>query len=373
MSNIVTEQDRRRVLLGGLAGLSVLGGMAASGASAQPTPSPAGQRRLKGEAPLMPALARVMPASPELMNALATEFAPLAAQLESQQSYWLSFNGWITDRLSGPAMEGKTSVAELGGHAWAVYASSVWGGIELCRNWGMPPLLEARRAAMPPPFTQIQQDIADRMTQHLTALAGGGEACLKALPALMRIDSTPGIIFTMAYNAGVQVILTEDPPIGKRRPNQPPRPSAVRINPRDFMRVDYDLPIPYYLKLWRSKFEEAVASNPQGYEKVIAGGPGDKNLRDIWQHGVGFGNTTWAGSVTDKWSNGYFNDSLRWSSVLNFGLEAIGLAAFVALVQQDGEAARRAIMAHALYAGATSGWFIGLLDVGDGLPSVTAA
>jgi hypothetical protein len=376
MSHTIIERDRRNLLLGGLAGLGALSSLAAVGTAAataaRPTSPAGGKRRVKGEAPLMPALAKVLPASPELMSALATEFAPLAAQLQSQQTYWLSFNGWITDRLSGPVMEGKVSTAELGAQAWAVYASSVWGGIELHQNWGMPPLLESRRAAMPPPFTQIQQDVADRMTQHLTALASGGEACLKALPALLRVDSTPGIIFTMAYNAGVQVILTEDPPIGKRRPNQPPRPSAVRINPRDFMRVDYDLPTPHYLKFWRSKFEEAVAANPQEYEKIIVGRPGDKSLRDVWQHGVGFGNTTWAGSVTDKWSNGYFNDSLRWSSVLNFGLEAIALAAFVALIQQDQEAGKRAIMAHALYVGATSGWFIGLLDTDDQLPSVMA-
>jgi hypothetical protein len=55
--------------------------------------------------------------------------------------------------------------------------------------------------------------------------------------------------------------------------------------------------------------------------------------------------------------------------VLNFGLEAVGLAAFVALINQ----ARRTVMGNALYSGATSGWLLGLLDTGSKLPAVVAA
>jgi hypothetical protein len=139
------------------------------------------------------------------------------------------------------------------------------------------------------------------------------------------------------------------------------------------MRVDYDLPTPQYLKVWRAAFERAVTANPLAYEKAIVGGPGQKDLRDIWKRAANYGNLTWGGDANDKWTDAYFNDSLHWSSLLTFGLEAVGLAAFVAVINQDPEAAKRAVMGNALYAGATSGWLIGLLDTGGKLPSVAAS
>jgi hypothetical protein len=376
MGKSMVEYDRRSILLAGMAGLGALAGASAPSvvlaSSSQSPPPGAPLVRVEGSVPLLPNLAKVMPATPALMNALATEFAPTAARLETQKAYWLAFNAWITDRLSGPIMEGKVSVADLGEQAWAIYASSIWGGIELSQNWGLPPVIKKMAVKMAPPYAELQQRVVDNFTQRLTALAGGGDACLQILPALMRDDTTAGAIFPIAYNAGVQVVMTEDPPIGQRRPNRVPRPSAVRINARDFMRVDYDLPTPQYLKVWRSAFERAVTANPQAYEKIIVGGPGQKDLREIWSKGVGYGNLTWGGDANDKWTDAYFNDSLHWSSLLTFGLEALGLAAFVAVINQDAEAAKRAVMGNALYAGATPGWGIGLFDITGKLPTVTS-
>ena len=69
-------------------------------------------------------------------------------------------------------------------------------------------------------------------------------ACLELLPSILREAGTSGPIHGVGYNAGVQVVKTEDPPIGQRRPHRPAKPAAVRINGRDFLRVDYDLPTP---------------------------------------------------------------------------------------------------------------------------------
>jgi hypothetical protein len=333
-------------------------------------PQSATQIHIEGRAPLLPNLAALMPQASALMDALATEFVPVAAQLQTQQAYWLGLNGWITDRLSGPIMEGRADVENLGGQAWAVYASSYWGGMELREHWGMPPVIEKLGIKMAPPFPEVQHDIATKLAQRLTALAGGGEQCLAYLPAMMRDNSTYGTVHAIAYNAGVQVVKTEDPPIGQRRPHRKPKPGAVRINARDFMRVDYDLPTPQYLKVWRSAFERAVTANPQGYARAIAGESGQANLREIWQQGVAYGNTTWGGDAQDGWSDAYFEETVHWSSVLTFGLEAVGLAALVAVINQDPVAAKRAVMGNALYVGATSGWLLGLLDTGETLPEV---
>jgi hypothetical protein len=327
---------------------------------------------VEGSAPLLPNLAKEMPEAQALMGALATEFGPTGAQVSTQKAYWLGLNGWITDRLAGPIMEGKVSVESVGEQAWVVYASSYWGGMELRENWGMPPVIEKMGIKMTPPFAELQQGIVRNLAPRAAALTDGGDHCLHILPALMRDDTTAGMIYPIAYNAGVQVVKTEDPPLGQRRPQRPPKPGAVRINARDFMRVDYDLPTPRYLKVWRSAFERAVIANPAAYEKAIVGESGQTDLRDIWKRAVGYGNTTWGGDANDKWTEAYFDETIHWSSVLNLGLEAVGLAAFVAVINQDPEAAKLAVMGNALYVGATPGWLMGLLDTGGRLPIVAA-
>jgi hypothetical protein len=184
----------------------------------------AAELRLAGGAPpLLPDLAALMPAAPALMDRLVTEFAPTAAALSTQRAYWAGLNGWMTDRLSGPIMEGEVTADELGEQAWAIYASSYWGGLELREHWGMP-------------------------------------------PALKNLGLTP-----------------PSPPFAD------------------------------------------------------------------WE------------------------ETIRWSSILTFGMEAAGLAAFVAVINSDPEAATRAVMCNALYLGATPGWLIGLLDTGAGLPRVAEA
>jgi hypothetical protein len=327
---------------------------------------------IEGRAPLLPVLAGTIDEAPALMDALAAEFAPTAAQLATQQAYWVAFNGWMTDRLSGPIMDGETTVEALRGGAWAVYATAYWGGMELRENWGMPAAIERLGIVMAAPYAEVQQTIADEIARRLAALEAGGERCLELLPVLLHDDSGAGALWSTAYNAGCQVVKVEDPPVGQRRPHRTPRPGAVRINARDFMRVDYELPTPRYLKIWRSAFERAVTANPTAYEALIAGEPGQTDLRDIWTRGVGFGNTTWGGGANDMWTDAYFDDVLQWSTVVNFGLEAVSLAAFVAVINQDPEAARFAVMGNALYAGMSSGWLIGLLDTGGKLPAIVA-
>jgi hypothetical protein len=327
-----------------------------------------------GEPPLLPELAALMPSAPALADQLATEFAATAQTLSTPSAYWAGFNGWMTDRLSGPIMEGEVSPDEVGEQAWAVYASSYWGGMELREHWGMPPALKNLGMTPPaPPFAEVQLGVVALMTQRMSAVRAGGEACLRLLPTILRETSTSNPIHGVGYNAGVQVVKTEDPPIGQRRPNRLPKPSVVRINGRDFMRVDYDLPTPHYLKVWRSAFERAVTAHPEEYERLLAAQEGETTLRDIWKNAVAFGNLTWGGDSQDHWSTEYWEETIRWSSILTFGMEAAGLAAFVALLNQDAEAARLAVMCNALYLGATPGWLVGLLDTGARLPTISGA
>ena len=326
-----------------------------------------------GQPPLGAELAELMPAAPKLMDRLVTGFSATAGTLLTQQAYWIGLNGWMTDRLSRPIMEGDVTADEVGHYAWAIYASSYWGGMELRENWGMPPALRNIGMTPPsPPYTEVQQGIVQLMAQRMRAVRAGGAECLRILPSILREASTSGPIHGIGYNAGVQVVKTEDPPIGQRRPHRQSKPSTVRINARDFMRVDYDLPTPQYLKVWRSAFERAVTAYPDRYEALIAGADGETDLREIWKTAVAFGNTTWGGDAQDQWSDSYWEETIRWSSILTFGMEAAGLAAFVALLNQDSETARRSVVCNAIYLGATPGWLIGLLDTDARLPEVRA-
>jgi hypothetical protein len=326
---------------------------------------------LGGLPPLLPELGELMAPAPALTDRLASEFAPTAATLSTPQAYWDAFNGWTTDRLSGSVLEGTLSADDIGEAAWAIYASSYWGGMELREHWGMPPALKNLGMTPPsPPFADVQQGVIVLMTQRLQAVRAGGDHCLQLLPSILREASTSGPIHGVGYNAGVQVIKTEDPPIGQRRPNRKPKPSVVRINGRHFMRVDYDLPTPQYLKVWRSAFERAVTAYPDAYEEIIVGGDGEVDLREIWKSAVDFGNLTWGGEAQDNWSDAYWEETIRWSSILTFGMEATALAAFVALLNRDPQAAQLAVMCNTIYLGATPGWLVGLLDTGAELPRV---
>src|SRR6204780_2429752 len=150
----------------------------------QEAPSEATLMRLSGGLPpLLPELAAVLPAGPDLVDGLVTEFAPTAATLSTPQAYWVGLNGWMTDRLSGPVMEGKVMADEIGAQAWAIYASSYWGALELREHWGMPPAMKRMGMTLPtPPFPDVQQGIVTLMNQRMAAARDGGDARLRRSP-----------------------------------------------------------------------------------------------------------------------------------------------------------------------------------------------
>ena len=61
---------------------------------------------------------------------------------------------------------------------------------------------------MTAPFAELQQGIVRNLAPRAAALTDGGDHCLHILPALMRDDTTAGMIYPIAYNAGVQVVKT---------------------------------------------------------------------------------------------------------------------------------------------------------------------
>ena len=255
-------------------------------------------------------------------------------------------------------MEGKVTADEIGAQAWAVYASSYWGGMELREHWGMPPAMkrhghDAAHAALPRSAAGHRQLMAQRMA----AIRDGGDACLRLLPSILREPRRRVPSTAWATTPGSRWSRPRIRPSASAGPTARPKPSVVRINGRDFLRVDYDRPIPQYLKVWRSAFERAVTAHPDAYENLLAGGDGEASLRDIWRNAVAFGNLTWGGDAQDNWTEAYWEETIRWSSILTFGMEAAGLAAFVALLN-DTRRRRRPVLCNALYLGGPrrAGW-----------------
>jgi hypothetical protein len=130
--------------------------------------------RLSGDQPpLVASLASVMPAAPALMDKLVSEFAPTADTLSTQQAYWVGLNGWMTDRLSGPIMEGNVVAEEVGEQAWAIYATSCWGGMELREHWGMPPALKNMGMTPPKPPACWSPDATLRRHSYVLTPSNG--------------------------------------------------------------------------------------------------------------------------------------------------------------------------------------------------------
>jgi hypothetical protein len=329
--------------------------------------------RVEGRVPLIPALAEQIDEAPELMSALATEFAPMAAGLATQQAYWLAINAWFTDRLTGPVLAGAVTIEGLRRDAWAIFASSYWGAVESQKNWGVPASMSRLGFKMEPPFTELQRGVADSLALRIAALRAGDDECLRLVRSLMQDGAGMGMVRSLGYNAGMVVVLTEEPPLGERSPQRKAMQSPVRINARDFLRVDYDLPIPQYLRDWRLRFENAVLADSDAYEEILTGGPDGTDLRAIWAEAVPFGHVTRGGGAADAWTDDYYDDAVHWTAVVNFGLEALNLAAMVAVIARDPEVAKLAVMTNFLHDSMGSGWLMGFQDVGGHLPTITDA
>lgn len=366
---------RRKLIktLGGGAAILGLSGLAGSRAAfAQQNRGIATMKdgKLNRFVPLITGLEQVMPPQPQLLDDMLADYAPRAESLATQKAYWLGFSSWVADSACGRIVDQDLNLTELGSLAWGVHTTSYWGGVELRKYWGPPSF--AKLKDMPPPFDSAQGEMLKNFTSRAKVIQSGGDDSLALLAELMRDDDTrTAIMYTMAYNAGLQVIKTEDPPLGQRRPMRPAKPSIVRINSRQFMRVDYELVTPVYLRKLRSDYELAIKQNPDNFERALKGDNGQLDLRDVWQRGVDHGYSTWGGNDSqDHWSQDYFDESVHWTLVLSFGLEATALVAMVALINRDQGLAKKALMMNTLFLGATPGWMLGLLDDKAKLPEL---
>lgn len=65
-----------------------------------------------------------------------------------------------------------------------------------------------------------------------------------------------------AYNSGFREVISEARPPSECPAHLNVETGSIRVNPRDFMRIDYAQPVQNWLKECRSSYEKAVRAYP---------------------------------------------------------------------------------------------------------------
>jgi hypothetical protein len=325
-----------------------------------------------GAPPWFPNLATVLEPAPDLLDELFTEFSPIGAALRTQDSFWLGFHTWVVERFIAQELRG-VAAADQRAAIWAVYATSYWSMLELTLHFGVPPAVINLGMEAVAPSEDSVSDLVTKLTGRQEALAGDGTDLVALLATLMREEPCTGTLHGTAYNAGYCEVISEHVPLGELPVHLDVTTGAIRANARDFMRLDYAIPVPEWLSEWRTRFEIAVRANPDAFDAALAGDGAQKDLRAIWGEALDWGHNNWGGQSLDKWTQEYFEDVLHWSLVFNTALEGVSLAGFVALVDRDADAALRAVRANTVFLGSWGAAVMGLLDVDGHLPTAVPA
>jgi hypothetical protein len=325
---------------------------------------------VQGEAPWFPNLTHVMDPAPDLLDRLVTEWDAIGGDLEQDGAFWLGCHLWMADKLAGEALSGKEAVPLRQG-VWAIYMSGYWCNVELQRVYGIPDALINFGMEATVPTEDSLADMVAKLRLRQEMLSKGGDALLDYLQELLREEPCTGALHGDAYNAGVMAIWSGTGPLGERPSHlEVQMGGPVRTNPRDFLNIDYPIPTPSWLDEWRARFEVAVRQRSTEFEAIISGEGSRTDLRDMWRQALAWGSNNWGDNVNslDRWSQEYFNAQLFWGTVFNFGLEGVSLAALVALLERDEEAARRAVSANALQLGAWGPAVMALIDPSGSVP-----
>jgi hypothetical protein len=334
-----------------------------------------GELHVDGDPPWFPNLATVMDPAPELLDRLVTEYAPIGAELEADRAWWIGCHLWMVDKFAGEVLAGRSG-APLREALWAICASGYWCNIELQRVYGIPDALINLGFDATVPTAESYAGLVEKLELRYAALEAGGDALLAYVPALLQEAPSTGALHGTAYNGGVMALWSGTPPLGQRPAHlEVGLGGPVRMNPRDFLNIDYPIPVPDWLDRWRARYEAAVRAHPDEFERVVSGGDGGVDLREMWSEALAWGVNNWGEGVSslDEWTQGYFDAQVYWGTVLNFGLEAVSLASIFSLLEHDAEAARQAVTANALQLGAWGVAVLALIDPVGQLPELVTS
>jgi hypothetical protein len=327
--------------------------------------------RVEGSPPWFPNIAAHMDPAPDLLNRIAAEYAPIAAEHDPGIVWW-GLHNFAIDKLVGLALQGQLR-DNLREAYWVVYATGYWASLQQQRMRGVPSAIINLGVPIAPPSEMLVADLAAKHAVRAALLAGNGGALLDAIPGLLREAPGTGLLHGACYNAAATEASSEAPPLGVRSASLAMTPGMVRVNPRDFMRFDYGIPAPDWLRAWRATYEASVRAHPETYERILAADGDLSDLRALWREAHAWGYNNWGKATEEKPSQSYFDSSTYWAVVFNFAAEAVAMAAFTALLEHDAEAAKRAITGNALLLGSWGSFVMGLTDPVGQLPDFVPA
>jgi hypothetical protein len=327
---------------------------------ASPQPEPV---TVAGEPPWFGSLAEVMQPSPDLLDSIASDFAPHAVGMDAD-AYWSALHCFVTERLTGEAFEGTVDGDWLRRAAWVSYATAIW----CTRSWRLSWMELDAAFASPTTAASVAPLVAD-LEATVSALAAGGDAVLDRLAHMLRVPAFHGALLGTAYNTGFLIVIGEESPVGNRPGHIKLDSGQVRADSDRFLDVSYRTDLPAWLTAAVARYDRLVADEGDLFRSVVEPAGESVGLAELWTQGFQQGVQAWGESLSGA-TQEYYDPFFHWSVVYNFGLDAISRAAIVAVATQDPDLAAKALAGNLVYNASWQGLPLGVFDDAVKLPTV---
>ncbi|KAA0234399.1 MAG: hypothetical protein EDR02_09070 [Actinobacteria bacterium] len=304
----------------------------------------------------------------ELLDRLAGEYAAQTGAATAAEVDVARFLfGWVPVRLFDAILAGELPEEDTGGALWAFHLSGYYGG-----RWLRDEISAAQpdsmmaRYSIEPTEQGFARTVAS-VERGLAAAAGSDEAVLShseyllfEAPVLAGEDSLlsiipSGLVSNFGYNQGYYLEILAHPPAGVAGPEQ----YAVTCNGP--LSCEYQEPKLAALD-WLHPVEVALADGADpAYAEL-----GDR-IMPLQEAAVPLGRAVWSiGLSVEGFTQEAYDRLLDISSSYLEDVQAAGLAASRVIAEHDVELGRRVAVAGAAMDVWLSGYFVGLLDSGDG-------
>lgn len=330
------------------------------------TSAPPVPMRVSGAPPWFPSLAEVMEPAPDLLDDLASGFAPHAVGMDPD-AFWTAFHCYITEQLMNEVFGGDVDEAWLRRAIWVSYGTGIW----CTRSWRVSWMQLDPSMAVPTTAEGVAPLVHDLATT-LAALNAGGTTALDRLAELLRLPAFHGALLGTAYNTGYLVVIGERPPIGNRPPHVELPDGYIRASGGQLLDLAYTPTAPTWLADTVTRYERLVTDGDGRLARVIDGAGGPDHLAELWRTGFEQGVTAWGNSLTGA-TQSFYDPFFRWSVVYNFGIDAISRAAIVAVATGDESLSAKALAGNLIYNASWSAFPFGVLDDTIDLPTVAPA
>ncbi len=365
--------NRRELLANGgrvgaaAAGLSVLGGLAASsaGASIKGDNKPV---RIDGvslpDYPFYPNLDRTMDPAPDLLDQLARAYGRRVAG-PTMDDFLL---GWAPSRLFEEVLARNSQRYEIADTLWVLHLTGYFGGIWLRLKFAE--FGNTRTGG--PPSEAAFDGLAGRLDAAMAAYTGTDADALAYVEDSLRGDFfvAGGLANSYGYNVGyLDQILNGSRPSGTTAP-----PNFFAFTEDGLFDATYSQGELRGMDRWRRR-STATGRWADEVNAIVEGAGGDDDLRVVQASGVATGRGTWTLPFLsiEGWDQPSYDSLLSTSASFLQAVQTTGMAALAAAARGRADWARRASWANALNGPFSGSYSVGLGDdTYDGMDALDA-